>query len=217
MGCTDSLLFGRTQLANEKVCPSVANSEKQNAPPEAGSFIALGAPNPLRRKSGRDCPNPPEARSFVRSHSEQWFCQHHGNHGSDTNEAMVRHTPPGNAGSFRLFLSRPGLAPTSQTDTRQRLGGLPARRWELRVICYIANPSPAETRRCLEWRRSLGGPHQVRRRRLDCHQVRRRRFDWRACETRPHIDWWRAIARPLRRIRPVPDEILFVMEIDGPE
>ena len=111
----------------------------------------------------------------------------------------------------------PGLAPTSQTDTRQRLGGLPARRWELRVICYIANSSPAETRRCLEWRRSLGGPHQVRRRRLDCHQVRRRRFDWRACETRPHIDWWRAIARPLRRIRPVPDEILFVMEIDGPE
>ena len=54
VGCTDSLLFGRTQLANEKVCPSVANSEKQNAPPEAGCFVALGALNPLRNRSGRD-------------------------------------------------------------------------------------------------------------------------------------------------------------------
>ena len=55
------------ELANEKVCPPVAHSERQNAPPEAESFIALGALNPLRGRSGRDWPNPPEAGSFVRS------------------------------------------------------------------------------------------------------------------------------------------------------
>ena len=31
------------------------------------TFIALGALNPLRRRSGRDWPSPPEAGSFVRS------------------------------------------------------------------------------------------------------------------------------------------------------
>ena len=38
------------------------------------TFIALGALNPLRRRSGRDWPSPPEAGSFVRSAKRLSVC-----------------------------------------------------------------------------------------------------------------------------------------------